>query len=911
MDLNTLPQDGPSEDAAGSPSEEEMNAEARSSAVETWNDCIRRYHKMVLVFVIVILWPFGFVAFKGLSNKTDSSFRKPIPNSPSAIAQAALERKFPGSLQDPLTPSIFVVLHDDDANATASIVEHPYVQNRSQGLQEYLSESNTTTTMILLQVTSYVSFQQQNLTLLARPFLSSNKQTTLIQIQYHAAEENHKTKVTKDLMQLLDEYFQKPPIQVYVTGLKYFSNDLRLSTKQDLKRMDMIVLPLALILVGVALLGWTKGFCFIWIIPLCGMITTVSLWSLLTNLMADHVQITQFTPSIMMSLTLGMGIDYTLFLLARYLEKRQDQAETSCTTILTSSLEEQKYLATLDMLKHGGLVVVLSGCTLLCTFLGLIGLPLVMLQSVGIGAAIAIASAIVANLLVVPSLLYTPLGEWILPSVVMNEHLDETEDPSVPSGEEEGDREQEQNTMTQPLLMEDPCLEEIPAQLLLIEPRQSVWIWLSRHILHPYKSIICLLLLSQLLFSPLAWNALEIKSADISFEALLPSNAPSLLAYKQMSDLGGPGRLAPFRILLDGTSGSVNIDSKTGFDAMHQLIQELKHISNNSSSDSSLPAATFSGIAVVENVPIPYTFYTAAKQCSAQSTSSFCELQVVRALNVIDNSVTSTDRKATFLTVELSLNPFADSSVLWLDLVRERIESLRTKGPLREFDVYIEGTAAIAHDAVTAVYNVFPWVVAIMITVVFCLLGLFFGSIVPPLRSVVSITCTVSASFGLAVLVYQDGLLNSTHIRSFVVLDPELCWLVPIMSFSIMVGLALDYDVFLVTRILEFRCAGYQHESSIAAGLDATGGIITAAGVIMAISFGSLLSSPSPALNQWSFLLTTAVLIDTFVVRTMVVPSLMAIVDGKFAWYPRKLDAGRIRFTGFDDSPDDENTERN
>jgi uncharacterized membrane protein YdfJ with MMPL/SSD domain len=125
------------------------------------------------------------------------------------------------------------------------------------------------------------------------------------------------------------------------------------------------------------------------------------------------------------------------------------------------------------------------------------------------------------------------------------------------------------------------------------------------------------------------------------------------------------------------------------------------------------------------------------------------------------------------------------------------------------------------------------------------------------------------------------------------------------MSFSIMVGLALDYDVFLVTRILEFRCSGYKHKSSIAAGLDATGGIITAAGIIMAVSFGSLLSSASPALNQWSFLLTTGVLIDTFVVRTTVVPALMAMVDGKHAWYPRQLGDGQIRLDGFDSANDE------
>jgi RND superfamily putative drug exporter len=917
MELNTDETEG--SELQSSDENGEVSHQLSSSAVEHWNNCIQKWHKIILVVVVVILWPLGFVAFKGLSPKTDSSFRKPIPKSPSALAEAALERKFPNGIQDPLNPSIFVVLHS--TNKSAPVIENHYVQNRSLELQDYLrstmmihqgNESNATN-QTTIKVTSYFSFQQQNLTLLGRPFVSSNKQTTLLEVQYATSSDadSNKTAFTNYLIERLNNYFQSPPvpIEISMTGLKYFSNDLRQSTQQDLKRMDMIVLPLALVLVGIALLGnscMTKGFYLIWIIPLCGMITTVSAWSLVTNVLADHVQITQFTPSIMMSLTLGMGIDYTLFLLARYLERRQDESKYPCASVV-----ENKANAILDMLQHGGLVVVVSGCTLLCTFLGLIGLPLVMLQSVGVGAAIAIASAIITNLIVVPSLLYTPLGDLIF-SPNVDTAVNETEDPSLPSGDR--DVYEGEDRMTHPLLHEDRGTDE-PQLEQVIQPRKSVWIWLSRHILHPYKSIICLLLLSQFLFGPLAWNTIRLKSTDISFESLLPSNAPSLLAYRQLYDLGGPGRLAPFRILLDGTSKNATIDSENGFDAMHELIRELKHLEtsiSNRHSDTtsssgisgSLPTASFSGIAIVENIPIPYPFYLASKRCSGVK-SFFCNVEVVRALNVIAKSVTSNDRMATFLTVALSDNPFSDSAVQWLDLARKRIKALQSEGPLRDFDVHIEGTAAIAHDAVTAVYSIFPWVIAITVTFVFVLLGLFFGSIVPPLRSVVSISCTLSASFGLAVLVYQDEFLSGTHIRSLVALDSELSWLVPIMSFSILVGLALDYDVFLVTRILELRCSGYKHKSSIAAGLDATGGIITAAGIIMAVSFGSLLSSASPALNQWSFLLTTGVLIDTFVVRTLVVPALMAMVDGKHAWYPRRLEDGQIRLNGFDSVNDD------
>ena len=118
----------------------------------------------------------------------------------------------------------------------------------------------------------------------------------------------------------------------------------------------------------------------------------------------------------------------------------------------------------------------------------------------------------------------------------------------------------------------------------------------------------------------------------------------------------------------------------------------------------------------------------------------------------------------------------------------------------------------------------------------------------------------------------------------------------------------LDYDVFLVSRIYEYRSLDkYRHESSIVAGLNATGGIITAAGIIMATAFGSLLWSASPALEQWAFLVTTAVLLDTFVTRTTVVPILLGWT-GTYSWYPHKFETGGVttkRLEGFDEDHND------
>jgi uncharacterized membrane protein YdfJ with MMPL/SSD domain len=195
--------------------------------------------------------------------------------------------------------------------------------------------------------------------------------------------------------------------------------------------------------------------------------------------------------------------------------------------------------------------------------------------------------------------------------------------------------------------------------------------------------------------------------------------------------------------------------------------------------------------------------------------------------------------------------------------------------------------------------------VLITTVAVFLLMGSSFRSVFLPLRSVFSIGLTLAFTFGLGVLVYEKGIAEWTGVQALSASHHEFCWLVPVMSFSLIVGLALDYDVFLVSRILEYRLDGYEHKSSIAAALHSTGGIITAAGIIMAVAFGSLLLSSSPVLCQWSFLITAAVLFDTFVVRTIVVPIVTSLAGGSRCFWPRALPEPRVTMPEFLGGMDD------
>jgi len=160
----------------------------------------------------------------------------------------------------------------------------------------------------------------------------------------------------------------------------------------------------------------------------------------------------------------------------------------------------------------------------------------------------------------------------------------------------------------------------------------------------------------------------------------------------------------------------------------------------------------------------------------------------------------------------------------------------------------------------------------------------FFCSCFVPIRLALTIAIPMSLVYGIAIYTYQDGLLKFLNIDA--VGDTQgLYWLVPVMTVTILCGLALDYDIFLFARIYEYRMVGLTTRQAIIFGVYKTGAIITAAGVIMSIAFSGLLLSEVTLLNQIGFILVLAVLVDTFIIRTLLVPSILSLADEK-NWFP-------------------------
>ena len=198
----------------------------------------------------------------------------------------------------------------------------------------------------------------------------------------------------------------------------------------------------------------------------------------------------------------------------------------------------------------------------------------------------------------------------------------------------------------------------------------------------------------------------------------------------------------------------------------------------------------------------------------------------------------------------------------------------------------LSGQGADGWDGIHAVYATLPMLAGLIISFVLLLVGVAFRSVLLPLRTTVTIAFTLIVVYGLAVLVYQDGALNSQPVPGMkAAAGKAQDWVVPVLSFPMLVGISLDYDIFLLSSIAELRAAGHDTLSAIRHGVVRTGSIITTAGVIMAIAFSGLMFSSVATCNELSFYIVVAVLFDTFIVRVLVVPAFLARL-GEANWWP-------------------------
>ncbi len=205
--------------------------------------------------------------------------------------------------------------------------------------------------------------------------------------------------------------------------------------------------------------------------------------------------------------------------------------------------------------------------------------------------------------------------------------------------------------------------------------------------------------------------------------------------------------------------------------------------------------------------------------------------------------------------------------------------------------VYAGGAPPQGVDFLDRAYGAFPWLVLGILVLTYLVLLRAFRSLVLPLKAVLLNLLTTAAVYGLLVAVFQWGIAAEAF---GVEQTGQIEGWIPIFLFAVLFGISMDYEVFLVTRMREVWDETGDNTQAVAAGLEHTGRIITAAALIMAAAFCGFLAGSVTGLKQLGLALALGVVIDATLVRGVLVPALMGVL-GRWNWWLPKRVARAVR----------------
>jgi len=203
---------------------------------------------------------------------------------------------------------------------------------------------------------------------------------------------------------------------------------------------------------------------------------------------------------------------------------------------------------------------------------------------------------------------------------------------------------------------------------------------------------------------------------------------------------------------------------------------------------------------------------------------------------------------------------------------------------LRAATIHLGGVSAVLNDVRDTTNRDLQVMAVIVVIGLFLVLLFVLGSVLIPLRAVLTILLSIAWTLALTILLFHfwKGL--------------DVIFVLPLVMFVMAMGLGMDYDIFIITRVREEVAKGKTDRNAILEAVTRTGGIISACGIVMAGAFATLMLSPLPFLQEIGFALAAVILIDSTIVRIYLVPAIM-VLAGKYNWWaPGRLQ--RVRRAG-------------
>ncbi len=574
-----------------------------------------------------------------------------------------------------------------------------------------------------------------------------------------------------DVIDIADEVAAESGIDVLMTGPASIGADFEEIAASDLIKGESIGIAIALVILLLVFRAAGSSW-----IPIVVAMVSILLAIATVAVIGQVAQFSFFVTNIITMIGLAVGIDYSLFIIARFREER------------AHGLEKHEAIGRAGATATRS--VVFSGITVVLALFGMVMVPTTVFFSIGLGAVFVTIIAVIAALTMLPailSLLGDRVNAWKLPFVPAADgaHDDDT---------------------------------------------GGFWNAITRLVMgHPWPAII--IVGGLLIAATIPYFGIKTGAAGID---TLPQEFRSLQAFNILrSEFPGQvGGVSAANIVIDGDITSPDVQAG---------IERLR--------------------VSLEGHPI---FGEATYETSDDGVLGHSgDLGHLKIAMPVDSAT----REAT-------------------DAIRELRETYVLDAQIPA-DVFVGGQAAINRDFFDLADRWTPIVITFVLAMSFVFLMLVFRSIIVPVKAIILNLLSVGAAYGLLVLVMQMGVGN--ELLGLGQVETIEAWL-PVFLFSILFGLSMDYEVFLLSRIRERYDQTGDNADSVAFGLRSTAGIITGAALIMVAIFGGFALGDFVLFQEMGFGLGIAILVDATLIRAILVPASMKLLGDRNWYFPKFLE---------------------
>ncbi|MEW5747721.1 MAG: MMPL family transporter [Candidatus Thermoplasmatota archaeon] len=340
--------------------------------------------------------------------------------------------------------------------------------------------------------------------------------------------------------------------------------------------------------------------------------------------------------------------------------------------------------------------------------------------------------------------------------------------------------------------------------------------------------------------------------AETSFDFIggMASGVESSEGIVAMTDAFGAGRIMPTQVVavFDGpvySDGEFDLAMLDDIDGMAAAMAEVENVKQ---------------VTGVTNPKGDRVDYANSSSLSPETLASML-------------SMVGADGRTVLFSVILEAGPMTPESLDTVDVLRRDLADLRASdASMSSVEVLVGGSTAVIYDLKIDLDRQFTTMEIIVVIGIFIVLLVVLGAVLLSLFAIVSIMLSITWTFAVTVVLFGYGL------------GEPILWIIPLILFIMLMGIGMDYNVFILTRIREEIHKGKSDRDAVVESLDWTGGIITALAVIMGSAFSMMMVSSTMMLKEIGFALAFAILLDAMVVRTYIVPAMMTRL-GKWGWW--------------------------